>query len=408
MKFCLIGKKLSHSYSKIIHNYLGLDYELCEVLPEKVGDFVKNNDYDGFNVTIPYKREVMPYLDYISTEALKVGAVNTVVRKNGKLLGYNTDYIGLVYTFNKMQVDLKNKGVLILGTGGASEAVEAVCSDLGAKFVIKVGRTSKVNYENIYEVEGVNIIVNATPVGMYPKLYEKLINLEKFTELEACLDLIYNPLKTEFVLDAERLKLKVSNGLNMLVEQGIAARDIWLNETHSVELTEEVYNFLYKQVSNVVLTGMPSCGKSSIGKKVARLLNKEFVDVDEYITNKQGKTPSEIILSNGEKVFRDIETEAVREISVQGGKVISTGGGSVLREENVRCLNANGIIFYIKRDLDKLTSKNRPLSAQKGIETLFNERKEIYERTANVIIDNNGEFLTAVEKVIKEYENFSN
>ena len=406
MKYCLLGEKLSHSYSKEIHNSCGLDYCLEEVSPCMIGDFASSLKFSGYNVTIPYKKVIMNYLDEISDEARTIGAVNTVAIKDGKRKGYNTDVYGLSYTLERTGVSLSGKTVMILGTGGASNAVKYVCEKLNASEIIIVGRTSPVNYENCYDKVGVQVIFNATPVGMSPNVDASPIDLSKFGSLEAVIDLIYNPQKTEFLLQAESLNIKCSNGLPMLVEQALCSEDIWLDKKHDKSLTEEIIKKISLEKLNVCLWGMPSSGKSSVGKLLASNLGREFFDLDEEITARVGKTPSEIINSEGETAFRDIETEVLKALALKSNAVISLGGGAVIREENRKSVAKNSISVYIKRDLSLLQTDGRPLSVKKGVETLFSERKDFYE-TADITVENNGDINDTIKEIIKAYETFS-
>lgn len=401
MKFCLIGEKLSHSYSKEIHNLCGLDYTLKEIVRCGVQDFVQNSSYHGYNVTIPYKKDVLPFLHEVSTEAKEVGAVNTVVNKNGKLLGYNTDIGGILYTLKRNGVSLERKIVLILGTGGASKAVEYVCKKQGAKYFF-VSRNGDINYQNCYDISA-QVIINATPVGMYPLVDDCPVNLEKFSNLEFVFDLIYNPQKTLLIKTAERLNIKRSNGLPMLVEQALLAQDIWLSKTHTESETESIISKISESKLNIALTGMPGCGKSTIGKKLAKSLGKEFIDLDDEITKTTGKTPSKIITESGELEFRKIETQTLKTVLLKTGVVISLGGGAILSEENRRLLSLNSVTIYIKRDLSLLDGKGRPLSQKLGVTKLFEDRKPLYE-TADIWVDNNCDIETAVKESVKGYE----
>jgi len=294
MKYCLLGEKLGHSYSKEIHNFLGLEYDLCEVQPDKIGEFL-NLDYDGFNVTIPYKKEIIKSLDFVSLEAQEIGAVNTVVRKNGRLFGYNTDLFGMEYALNRANITLCGKNVMILGSGGTSLTARALCNKHGAKSVTVVSRTGEVNYQNCYQYEGVEVIVNTTPVGMFPNEDKTPIEIEKFPKLESVFDCVYNPLRTELVLKAQELGLKNSGGLEMLVAQGLKAREIWTGESFSDGQFEKVYKFLLDGKQNTVLIGMPSSGKTTVAKLLSKKTGKEVFDTDEVIFSLEGKTPSQII-----------------------------------------------------------------------------------------------------------------
>lgn len=402
MKFCLIGEKLSHSYSKEIHNLCGLDYSLKEIVRCGVQDFVQNSSFQGFNVTIPYKKDVVPFLDEVSKEVIEMGAVNTVLNKNGKLYGFNTDVAGIGYTLKRKGVNLSGKRVLILGTGGASKAVEYVCKKQGANYFF-VSRNGEVNYQNCYDIKEVNVIVNATPVGMYPLVDQTPIDLSEFDSLQFVFDLIYNPQKTLLIKQAEKLNIVSSNGLPMLVEQALCAQDIWLSKTHTESETEAIISKISGDKLNIALTGMPGCGKSTIGKLLAEKLNKEFIDLDEEIALDAGKSPFEIITEYGEKEFRRIETEVLKKVSLKTGAIIALGGGAIISEENRRVLSLNAITVYVKRDLALLESKGRPLSQKIGVQKLFEDRKPLYE-TVDITIDNDKSVETAVKEIVNSYE----
>ncbi len=405
MKYCLIGEKLGHSYSEIIHKARGLDYELRPIPRDKVKDFCLSGEYDGFNVTIPYKKEVIPYLDAVSSIAQRAGAVNTVTYRDGKLYGDNTDVDGMKYMLSRKGVSLKGKHILILGSGGTSNTARALAEREGASKVTVVSRTGEVNYSNVKELaREIEVIINATPVGMYPNSGQTPINLDGFDSLEGVFDCIYNPFETELIHEAKKKGLITSHGLSMLIEQALLAEDIWLESSHTREESEELIAEIYSKTSNLVLFGMPSCGKSTLGKIVAEKLKREFVDTDTLITEKTGKTPSEIIKESGEKAFRDIESKVINSVAKESGKVISVGGGGVLRSENVKALHSNGVMIYIKRPLALLSSEDRPLSQNKGIDKLYEERKDIYEGAKDSFVLNDKTTDYAVKEILKEYE----
>ncbi len=408
MKYCLIGETLKHSYSKLIHESQGYSYELKELKKDELESFLNDKAFQGFNVTIPYKKEIIKYLDKLSLEAKEIDAVNTVLYKNGKYYGYNTDIDGMYYMIKKANVSLKDKNVMILGSGGTSNTAVYLAKREKAKTITIVKRKGEVNYENCYDFLDTEIIINTTPVGMYPNVYGKIISLDKFKNLKGVFDCVYNPKNTELLLEAKRLKIPCGGGLSMLVEQALIAEDIWQNTVHSSETTQKIVNKIDKLTSNIALCGMPSAGKTSVGKLVAKKLNLEFFDSDEEITKKHGKTPKEIIEESGEECFRALESETVRELSAKSGAVISLGGGAVLREENVFNLKRNSTIVYIKRDISLLTSENRPLSKSVGIEKLYEKRKGIYESVSDITVENNSTVENCVERVIKEYENTCN
>ncbi|MBR0189152.1 MAG: hypothetical protein IJQ23_02050 [Clostridia bacterium] len=402
MRYCLIGECLSHSYSANIHKWRGLNYELKEVPREGLTDFIKEG-YDGFNVTIPYKKEIIPFLDEVDESAKKIGAVNTVVRRDGKYIGYNTDIEGMRYAVSRKGIFLKDRNVMILGSGGAACTAQALCDKEKAKSCVTVSRNGEINYENCYGLTGTEIIINATPVGMFPNIGVSPVDLSRFNNLKGVFDCIYNPFNTALILQAKKLGIKCSDGLPMLVKQALEAQKLW--GIKAADDTEEIINSLYAEKLNIVLIGMPSSGKTTVGKLVAEILGKKFIDTDAEICAATGKTPAEIIETSGEKAFRDIETETINKIAVGAGAVIATGGGAVLRGENVSALKANGVIFYIKRDLSLLTAENRPLSASGGIARLYGERKALYERAADFIVENDGKKADCADQIASIFKN---
>lgn len=398
MKFCLIGEKLGHSYSKVIHEKQGLDYSLIEVARNGLEEFLSRG-FDGFNVTIPYKKTIIPFLDEIDKDAQKIGAVNTVVQKNGRLLGYNTDVYGMEYALKRANIDLFGKNVMILGTGGTSLTANAVCKNARAKSVVFVSRQGEVNYDNCYR-QNVDVIINTTPVGMFPNEDESPVDLQKFCNLEGVFDCVYNPLRTKLVLQAEKLGLKVSGGLPMLVAQGLKAEEIWLGKEIDKTRYELILNEILFEKQNIVLIGMPSCGKTTVAKLLAEKLGCEVVDTDQLVFNMQGKTPSEIIDGFGEEEFRKVESLAVKLASEQKGVVIATGGGTILKEENVVALKKNGVVIYLNRDIKKLIDDDRPLSKNGAISRLFEQRKPIYESVCDKKVSNDGELEQTVKEIL--------
>ena len=397
MRYCLIGERLSHSYSAEIHKGTGLDYKLVEVPRGKLSDFLKEG-YDGFNVTIPYKKEIIPLLDGVNGAAANIGAVNTVVRKNGGYYGYNTDLEGMRYALSRKNIVLTDKNVMILGSGGTSDTANALCIAENAKSVVKVSRSGAVNYDNCYGYKNTEVIINATPVGMFPDIGFSPVNLSRFPNLKSVFDCVYNPFKTALILQAEKLGVKRSDGLPMLVMQALAAQKIWGVSSDDCD-AEEILNSLYRKKLNIVLVGMPSCGKTTVGKLVAALLARPFVDTDAEVYKATRKTPAEIIEKDGERAFRRVETETVKKVSRLNGAVIATGGGAVMREENIAALKANGVIFYVKRDLSLLSVAGRPLSEENGIAKLFAQRKALYERSASFAAENNGDVKTCADNI---------
>lgn len=392
MKTCLIGRTLKHSYSKIIHESFGYEYDLVETELEGLENLLKHSDYDCFNVTIPYKTEVIKYLDYLSETARDVGAVNTIVKREGKLYGYNTDVFGMRYMMNYGGFKLKNKSVMILGSGGTSKTAEYVCNLLGAKNVVVVSRNGKVNYSNASLIKP-DYVINTTPVGMFPNQFETPINLQDYKSVKGVIDVIYNPENTALTFSAKQMGLKAVNGLSMLVAQAKYSKDIFLGK----ELTEdfkspEILRAIKKlslTLGNIVLIGMPGSGKSAVGKYLSKITNKEFIDTDELTLEKTGKTPEEIIVNSGESAFRKIESEILKELSLKRGIIVSTGGGAVTVPENEFYIKCASLVVCVKRKLKLLSTENRPLtSTYKKIKSVYKKRKKLYKKFSHVTINN--------------------
>ena len=407
MKYGLIGERLEYSHSKKIHERIA-DYKY-DLLPMPAGDveeFVLRGGYDRFNVTIPYKQVVMPLLDFISDEARRIGSVNTVLRKDGRLLGYNTDYAGFLHMANRAGISFSGRKTLILGTGGASQTAQTVAKDQGASEVVVVSRSGLINYENIYEQCDTQVIVNTTPIGTYPKNGERLIEISRFPKLEGVLDMVYNPLRTAMVLDARRLKIKTSGGLSMLVHQAVVAAGYFTGRQFDTGETERILHSLAAELGNIILIGMPSCGKSRLGQALARRMKRPFMDLDIALTKRAGISIPEIFERDGEEVFRRLETEVLAKETALPGRVISTGGGVVTRAENLRWLHQNGTVIFIHRPLEKLEEgKGRPLShSKKAVELLYRERLPLYEAAADITVKNDGAFMQTVYRLQAAYE----
>lgn len=405
-KYCVIGQSLPHTLSPEIHKHFGLNYGVEEMNEDELKDFLEKREYDGFNVTVPYKKVIMPYLDEIDDTALKIGAVNTVILKNGKYIGYNTDYGGMEYALSRGSISLRKKNVIILGTGGASMVAEYLCKQKGAKSIIKVGRNSEINYSNVYTLTDTEIIINTTPVGMSPDNKGCPIELKSFNKLEGVFDAVYNPLETELIRTARALGVKAQNGLAMLVEQARLARDIFTGEESNVRLTEDVLDKLYKKNLNLVLIGMPSSGKSTIGKLLSERLNKNLVDLDDEFVKREGISIEEFFKRFGEKEFREKEKALCLEYAAKLGEVISTGGGTVMDKESFVELTRNGIIIYIDRPLNLLISDGRPLSKSKGVEKLYEERRRVYEQ-CDLRVVNDVSIEAVIEEILRYEENLS-
>ena len=411
MKYGLLGEKLGHSFSKEIHARLAdYEYELRELNAEELDALFRKKDFEAVNVTIPYKQTVIPYLDEISERAKTIGAVNAVVNRNGKLFGDNTDFAGMRALALHAGADMKNKKVLVLGTGGTSKTACAVAKDLGAREVLRVSRTKKedaVTYEEAAEKHSdAQIIINTTPVGMFPKTNASPIDLSAFPKLEAVLDAIFNPLRTELVLTAQERGIIASGGLYMLVAQAVYASALFLNKKADEKKTDEVYKEILNEKRNIFLIGMPSSGKSSVGKKLAEMAGKEFEDTDAMLVKRFGEPIADYIRKNGEKAFRDAESAVIAEAAKERGKEIATGGGAILRKENVREMKRNGVTVFLDRDLSLLTAtSDRPLSSTKeALERLYNERFPIYEKAADVTVKSNDEIGAVAQAVRKELD----
>ena len=399
MKCGVLGRKLGHSYSPQIHKHLG-DYEfhIFEKEPEELADFLQNGDFSGTNVTIPYKKDVIPYLDEISPIAQKLGAVNIIVRRSGKLIGHNSDHFGFQSMVEKSGLSPAGKKCLVLGSGGASATVQSVLKDFGAQVVV-ISRSGENNYDNLHLHQDAAIIVNTTPLGMYPHTGQAPLNVAQFPQLEGVLDIVYNPARTQIMLDAENLGIPTMNGLWMLVAQAKEAAEWFTNSVISDEKISEIYEILRRQMENIVLIGMPGCGKSTVGKQLAEVTGKEFVDADEKISQLAGKSIPEIFAEDGEEVFRSFETKALEELGKRSGLVIATGGGCVTKERNYPLLHQNGTIIWLKRDLDQLPTDGRPLSQAGDLAKMYEIRRPMYEAFADHAIDNNDSVTDTVRAI---------
>ncbi|MCL2023196.1 MAG: shikimate kinase [Oscillospiraceae bacterium] len=385
MEFALIGKSLSHSCSRELHGVLGdYNYSHIELEPQELEPFFLRRDFKGVNVTIPYKRDVLAFCDSLSDRAEKIGAVNTVLKTDdGKLFGDNTDYSGFLYSCRRAGIELKGEKVLILGSGGASLTVQAVAKDQGAAQITVLKRD---DYANITPYARHTVLVNCTPVGMYPNVFDRpLVSLADFPDCIGVADLIYNPLNTLLLQDAAARGITHTNGLAMLAAQAKYAADSFTGKTMPDEVIEKAMGQLVKTRQNIVLIGMPACGKSTVGKRLARRLGLQFMDGDEEIVRREGRTIPQIFEQSGEEAFRALESAVLLDICKTGGQVISTGGGAVLAEENRRAMHLNGWLVWLQRDIAELTTTGRPLSASaEAIEKLWKIRQPIYGALADV------------------------
>ncbi len=411
MRTGLLGERLSHSFSPQIHRALVGDrytYELFERTPGEVEDFIKGGDWEALNVTIPYKQAVMPYLDVITDEAARIGAVNTVTRlPDGGLKGDNTDYFGFHRTVIACGCDPKGRKALVLGNGGAAATAVTVLSDLGAEVVLlgrsdrTVGGISPEPYETVYERHpDAEVVVNCTPVGMYPKLVgQSPVELCRLPRVRTVFDMVYNPARTALLQEADRLGIPAFNGLLMLVAQAKRAAELFLGEELEDGSIDAIVGDIARETGNIILVGMPGSGKSTVGKALAKALGRPFVDTDALIVEAAGRSIPDIFATEGEEYFRALETEAVKEAGMMSGAVIATGGGAVTRERNYAPLSQNGRIVFLRRDLDKLPVKGRPISQANPLEELYVKRLPLYRAFADVEIDNNGRLTNTVAAI---------
>lgn len=405
MKCGLLGRKLGHSYSPQIHSMLGnYSYALFEKEPEELASFLKDGDFSGINVTIPYKKDVIPYLDELSPVAQKIGSVNTIVRRSdGSLFGHNSDYYGFISLVQHSGIPVSGRKVLVLGSGGTSSMVVTALKDLGAAPVV-ISRSGENNYDNLHIHADASVIVNATPVGMYPNTGVSPVALDRFPKLEGVLDVIYNPAKTRLLLDAESLNIPHANGLWMLVAQAKEASEYFTGENLSDENIGRIHRILSHQMKNIILVGMPGCGKSTVGSLLAQNLNRKFMDSDEEIIRLSGKSIPDIFSQDGEEVFRRWETIALENLGKQSGLVIATGGGCVTRSRNYPALHQNGSIVWLERDLSVLPTDGRPLSQTNSLERMYAVRYPMYDAFADFRVNNTGTPAQTVAEIKRKLE----
>ena len=393
MQFGCIGEHLNHSFSKEIHALLqDYPYELREIPAGGLDAFMTRRDFQAINVTIPYKQAVLPFLDRVDGSAAAIGAVNTVVNRSGRLYGYNTDFGGMADLIRRADIDLSGKKVLILGTGGTSNTAMAVAKHMGAACIWKVSRSpgaGVLTYEEALQAHrDAQVLINTTPRGMFSREAGMPVDPALFPRLCGVIDAVYNPLRTEFILKARSLGIPAAGGLYMLVRQAVLASEIFLGESYPEGTTEAVYRKVKADKENTVLIGMPGSGKTTVGKLLAKATGKPFIDTDALIEEKQGMSPAQIITARGEAVFRDMESEVIREISPLTGCIIATGGGAILRAENVGLLRRNGGLVFLDRPVSQLVpTDDRPLAATKeAILTRYSERYPLYTAAADKVI----------------------
>ena len=414
MKYGCIAERLGHSFSKEIHARLSdYEYELCELTVEGLDSFMRQKDFIATNVTIPYKQAVIPYLDEIDPMAASIGAVNTIVNRGGRLFGYNTDLAGMTALINKIGIDMKGKKVLIAGTGGTAKTATAVSKLMGASEIYKLSRHpdgGSISYAEAYEKHSdADVIINTTPVGMYPKVEGSPVDLDRFDSLCGVVDAVYNPLRTDLILDARERGIPSEGGLYMLVAQAVYASEHFLGIKYPEGTIDRVYGEMVAEKENIALCGMPGCGKSTVGGILSAMLDRPLCDSDAEVVKREGREISDIFAESGESYFRDAETEVIKSLSVSGGKIIATGGGAVLRKENVRALKRNGRIVFLDRPLSELVpTPDRPLAlSREAVEARYRERYSIYLSSADVRVETESIEKTA-EKVSQMIRNGGN
>ena len=414
MEYGCIGEHLSHSFSKEIHNALAdYEYVIKEIEREKLEEFFIKRDFKAINVTIPYKQEIIPFLDEISDEAKRINAVNTVVNRDGRLYGYNTDFYGLKSLIERKGVSLKDKKVLVLGSGGTSNTAVAVAEFMGASEIIKVSRSVKdgyITYEDVYEkCSDFRVIINTTPCGMFPNIGKSAIDINKFTSLEAVFDAVYNPLKSKLICDAQEKGIVSSGGLYMLVSQAAYAVEKFIDVPVNEERIEKIFRDLYKNKMNIVLIGMPASGKTSVGKQLSQSLLKIFVDTDDLITESQNKPIPQIFSKIGETGFREIEKNEIFSVASRNNCIIATGGGAILNRENTDILKENGRIYFIDRPLELLVgTDDRPLSRDAdALKKRYEERYSLYLECADAVIDGSGTVQEVADRIEADFNEYS-
>lgn len=404
----LIGKKLGHSFSKIIHEKISdQSYDLIELDKQQFHTFMIKRKFKGINVTIPFKKDVMPYLDSIDEHALSIGAVNTVVQKQGKLYGYNTDYDGFAYMIDHHRIDLKDQKILVIGNGGAAAAIKAVCKDHQAKEIVCVSRHPQgdaISYDTVYaNHRDATILINTSPVGMYPNVYAQAVDLCDFPECKAVIDVVYNPMITQLCLQAKEMGIPAISGLEMLIVQAIRAREHFLDQKLDHSVIEQVLSDLLLERMNFVLIGMPSAGKTTIGQLLSQRFQKDFIDLDQQIEQEAGQSIKEIFNTQGEDGFRILETQITKRFAAKENQIIACGGGIIKKKENIDALRLNGLLIYLDRKLELLMTKdpNRPLSRSKeAVEAMYHERKDLYEKYSHIRIENNNEPKQTVDQLM--------
>jgi shikimate dehydrogenase len=409
MDFGLISNKKINSFSKLIHEKISdINYDLHELKEDKLDEFFTKRDFKGLNVTIPYKEKVIPYLDFIEESAKKIGAVNTIVNKNGKLTGYNTDYYGFEYLLKYFKIDIKDQVVMILGSGGASKCIATLLKDLNSKKVIIVSRnpiSNMISYDEISNYQETSIVINTTPVGMSPNINENVFDFDKLNNLKVAIDVVYNPLNTLFMMEAKKRKIASYGGLMMLIAQAVKANELFTGKKYLEEMIATLYLDFKKQLTSIALIGLSYSGKSTIGKELAKTLDKSFIDIDKEIEHQEEIAIKDIFKINGESYFRNLEFETIKKYAVLNNQVISLGGGAVMNPLNMTYIKSNCVVVYIKRPFKFIKfDDSRPLSTNiEQLNELEIKRKEIYEHFADIIINNDSTIIDAIIRVKEAY-----
>lgn len=410
-KYGCIGEVLKHSFSKEIHNALAdYQYDIIEIPRDKLADFANLGDFKAINVTIPYKELIMPYMHSIDKHASEIGSVNTVVNRDGRLYGYNTDFYGMSMLLCHAKIDIAGKKTVILGTGGTSKTALAVAKAEGASEILRVSRDGKegaITYEELYEKHtDAEIIINTTPCGMYPKIFDSPIDISRFGKLRGVIDAVYNPLRTPFIIAARERGICAEGGLYMLVAQAVRASEIFIDTVYPEGELQRVYKKIIGEKENIVLIGMPASGKSTIGKILSKAYCRDFIDTDTLISERAGKSIPEIFKEEGEAAFRALESEIIKEVSKRTSAIIATGGGAVLKKENVNALRENGRLYFIDRPPeDLIPTDDRPLAKDKeAIKKRYEERYEIYCNAADVRVDARCDQHTVAKRISEDFD----
>lgn len=406
IEYGLLGETLGHSFSPELHRaFGGYDYRLLPTPRDELEGLFAKREFRGLNVTMPYKQAVIPLCDEIDDRAARIGAVNTVVNRGGRLIGYNTDIDGLLFMALRAGVELRGRKILILGGGGTSRTAQAAARESGAAEIVVISRGGEDHYGNLERHADAGVIINTTPVGMFPHCGVSPLELSRFPRLSGVLDVVYNPLRTALFMQAEALGIPRACGLSMLTAQAKRSAELFTDAAISDERTEEVFASLHKRLENIVLIGMPGCGKSTIAAALAQRLGREVVELDEMIARRAGRSIPEIFAGDGEEAFRALESGCIREAGARTGIIISTGGGCVTRAENYPPLHQNGVIIHLTRELALLPADGRPISQRTDVNTLWAQRKDAYARFADAVVDNNAapeRTLASIEKELDE------